>query len=126
MNGLFAGIGILYLGIIVLMIASMWKIFVKAGQPGWAAIVPIYNIYVLLLIIKKPWWWILMFLIPIVNLVFAIWMINLLSKAFGQGAGFTIGLILLGFIFYPMLAFGNYTYQYAENTNNSGAIDANI
>jgi hypothetical protein len=101
---------VIYLALIVLMIASLWTIFKKAGKPGWACIIPIYNIIVLLEIVGKPWWWLLLMLIPIVNIVFAIWMLNLLSKSFGQSTGFTIGLLLLGIIFYPMLAFGNYTY----------------
>jgi len=101
---------ILYIALVVLMIASLWKIFTKAGKPGWACIIPIYNIIVLLQIVGKPWWWLLLMLIPFVNIVIGIWMTNLLSKSFGQGAGFTVGLIFLGFIFFPLLAFGNYKY----------------
>ncbi|MBS1520368.1 MAG: hypothetical protein JST50_05190 [Bacteroidetes bacterium] len=94
----------------VIMIISHWKIYEKAGKPGWAAIIPIYNIIVLLEIIGKPVWWILLLLIPCVNIVFAVWMTNLLSKSFGQSEGFTVGLLLLGVVFYPILAFGNYQY----------------
>jgi hypothetical protein len=100
----------LYFAFIVFMIATMWTIFSKAGKPGWASIVPIYNIIVLLEIVGKPWWWLLLFLIPIVNIIFLIWTINLLSKSFGKSEGFTIGLILLGIIFFPILAFGDATY----------------
>ncbi|HPJ45227.1 MAG TPA: DUF5684 domain-containing protein, partial [Tenuifilaceae bacterium] len=84
---------LLSLIIFVLYIASMWVVFTKADKPGWAAIIPIYNIIVMLEIVGKPWWWILLFLIPVVNIVFMIWMINLLSISFGKGVGFTIGLI---------------------------------
>ena len=98
------------LAFIVLMIASVWKVFTKAGQPGWAAIIPIYNVIVLLKIIGKPWWWILGFLIPIVNFIVMILMAVSLAKVFGKGTGFAIGLILLGVIFYPILAFGDATY----------------
>lgn len=94
----------------VIQIVGMWKIFEKANKPGWAAIIPIYNVIVMLEIVGKPLWWIILFLIPCVNIVFAIWTINLLSKSFGQSEGFTIGLILLPFIFYPILGFGNYQY----------------
>lgn len=87
-----------------------WRIFEKAGKPGWAAIIPIYNTIVLLEIIGKPWWWLLLFLIPGVNFIFAIWMMNLLSISFGKGVGFTLGLIFLSFIFYPILAFSNTEY----------------
>jgi hypothetical protein len=101
---------IMYVAIIVLMIASMWKIYAKAGQPGWASIVPIYNIIVLLKIVNKPVWWIVLMLLPIVNLVVLIIVINALAKSFGKGTGYTVGLIFLGIIFYPMLAFGDATY----------------
>lgn len=102
----------LVFGVIVAIvyIAAQWRIFEKAGKPGWAAIIPIYNFIVLLEIVGKPWYWILLMLIPGVNFVLAIWVVNLLSKSFGQGVGFTFGLLILGFIFYPMLAFGNYEY----------------
>ncbi len=94
----------------IFVIAGFWKIFVKAGKPGWAAIIPIYNIIVLLEIVGKPVWWIILLLIPCVNLIFAVWMYNLLSKSFGQNEGFTIGLLFLPFIFFPLLGFGNYRY----------------
>jgi hypothetical protein len=105
-------VGILiYVAIIILLIVSMWKINEKANQPGWACIVPIYGTLISLEIIGKPWWWILMFLIPIINIVFAVWMINLLAKSFGKSSGFTIGLIFLPFIFYPIIGLGDATYQ---------------
>jgi hypothetical protein len=101
---------IIYFALIVLMIVSMWKIYTKAQKPGWACLIPIYNIIVLLEIVGKPWWWLLLMLIPGVNLVFAIWMINLLSKSFGHSEGFTIGLLLLSFIFIPILGLGDSKY----------------
>ncbi|NNC82986.1 MAG: hypothetical protein HKN79_05365 [Flavobacteriales bacterium] len=110
-EGLPAWAIILYLAVIIFLIAAQWKIYQKAGQPGWAAIIPIYNIYILTKIVGKPGWWVLMMFIPFVNLIFAIWMTNLLSKSFGQGVGFTIGLLLLGIVFYPMLGFGDYKYH---------------
>lgn len=94
----------------VISLVGMWKIYEKAGKPGWAAIIPIYNIIVLLEIIGKPVWWIVLYLIPCVNIIFGIWTINLLSKSFGQGVGFTIGIIFLSFIFLPLLGFGNFQY----------------
>lgn len=97
--------------LVIITIAAQWRIYEKAGKPGWAAIIPIYNIIVLMEIIGKPWWWLLLLLFPLTLLIFAIWSINLLSKSFGQGVGFTIGLLLVGIIFYPMLAFGNYEYK---------------
>lgn len=93
------------------MIISVWKVFEKAGKPGWAAIIPIYNIIVLLQVAKKPEWWIILFLIPGVNLVFYIWTINLVSLNFGKNEGFTIGLLLLPIIFWPILGFGSAEYN---------------
>ena len=113
-GSLFGTIGtvglIIYLAIIILLIAAEWKIFTKAGKPGWAVIIPIYNIIVFLQIIGKPWWWIILLLIPIVNFIFLIWMINLLSKSFGKGTGFTIGILFLSIIFIPILGFGSASY----------------
>ena len=102
---------LIYIGILVLLIISQWKIFTKADKPGWASLIPIYNGLVLLQIIGKPWWWLLLFLIPFVNLIFAIWVTNLLSKSFGKDEGFTIGLILLPIIFLPILGLGSAKYS---------------
>ena len=100
----------IWLAVVILGIISMWKVFSKAGQPGWASIIPIYNTYILLKIGGKPWWWLLLFLVPIANIVVAIWMINMVSKSFGKTEAFTVGLILLPFIFWPILAFGDAKY----------------
>jgi len=88
----------------------VWKIYAKAGKPGWACLIPVYNLLVLLEIVGKPWWWLFLFLIPVVNIVFGIWVTNLLSKSFGKNEGFTIGLLLLPFIFYPVLGLGDAKY----------------
>ncbi len=101
-----------YIGVIVVLLASQWKIFSKAGKPGWACLIPIYSTIVLLEIIKKPVWWIFMFLIPLVNIYFLIVAMNELSKSFGKSTGFTVGLLLLPFIFYPILGFGSAEYQW--------------
>ncbi len=104
------------LAIIVLIIAGIWKTFAKAGQPGWAAIIPIYNAYILLKVANRPGWWLLLFLIPLVNLVIAIIVAIDVAKAFGKGAGFGLGLAFLGFIFYPILGFGSATYSAPART----------
>jgi len=96
--------------LMILMIITQWIIYTKAGQPGWACIVPIYNILILLKIVGKPWWWILLMLIPIVNIVIQVMIVYLLAKSFGKGVGFTIGLFLLSIVFYPILAFGDAKY----------------
>ena len=94
----------------VVVIIGKWKMYEKAGKPGWAAIIPIYNWIVILEIVGKPVWWVILFLVPCVNIIFIIWTLNLLSKSYGQSEGFTVGLILLPFIFYPILGFGNSKY----------------
>ncbi len=99
------------IAIAIISIAGQWKAFKKAGQPGWACIVPIYNLYIMLKIGGKPGWWLLLFLIPVVNVVFAIWSINMISKSFGKDEGFTVGLIFLGFIFWPILGYGDAVYK---------------
>lgn len=105
------GIIIIYIAVIALLLASMWAVFAKAGKPGWAALIPIYNLIILLEIVGKPWWWLFLMVIPLLNVVFAIWVYNLLSKSFGKSEGFTVGLLLLSFIFFPILAFGDAEYQ---------------
>ncbi len=112
-QGIFAAMGVflfIYCAILLLVIISMWKIFEKAGKPGWAAIIPIYNLIVLLEIVGKPVWWIILLLIPFVNLFIMIYLAHLLAKAFGKDIVMTILLILLPFIGYPMLAFSDVTY----------------
>ncbi len=102
---------ICWLAFTILMIAAWWKIFSKAGQPGWAAIIPIYNWIVWCKIVGRPWWWILLMLIPFVNLIILIILMIDLAKSFGKGVGFGIGLILLPFIFFLILGFGSAQYQ---------------
>ena len=94
----------------VLVIAGMWKVFTKAGKPGWAAIIPIYNLIVLLQIAGKPLWWIVLFCIPVVNFVAAVMVLISVAKAFGKGTGFAIGMLFLGPIFIPILGFGSAQY----------------
>jgi hypothetical protein len=95
--------------IAVVMIASMWKVFAKAGQPGWAAIVPIYNLIVLCQVAGRPIWWFLLLLIcfPIFYIIVCID----IAKRFGKGVGFALGMIFLGIIFWPILGFGSAQYQ---------------
>jgi Family of unknown function (DUF5684) len=97
--------------IAVVMIAAIWKVFTKAGKPGWAALIPIYNIIVLLGIAGKPAWWIILLFIPIVNFIIAILMYVALAEKFGKGGGFAMGLVFLGVIFFPILGFGSAQYQ---------------
>lgn len=94
----------------VFIIVSMWKVFEKAGQPGWACIVPIYGAYVLTQIAKKPGWWVILMLIPYVNIIALFVIYIALAKQFGKGAGFGIGLVFLSPIFMAILGFGDAEY----------------
>lgn len=109
LGGMFFFMMIMF-AIMVIVIVSLWKVFTKAGRPGWAAIIPYYNQYKMVLIAGKPGWWFILFFVPFVNLIIMIIVTHELSKAFGKGAGYTIGLIFLPFIFWPMLAFGDAKY----------------
>ena len=95
--------------IAVVMIASMWKVFTKAGQPGWGAIIPIVNLFFLCKVAGRPGWWVLLLLIcfPIFYIIICIDV----AKRFGKGVGFALGLIFLGIIFWPILGFGSAQYQ---------------
>ena len=110
------GLGALLIGTVIpllialLVVAGVWKTFAKAGKPGWACIIPIYNVIVMLEIAGKPIWWLILFFIPFVNIIVAILVPIEIAKAFGKGAGFGLGLAFLGFIFYPILGFGDATY----------------
>lgn len=101
---------LVYLGILALMFASMWKLFTKAGKPGWAAIVPIYNVIVLLEIVGRPIWWLVLLFVPFVNIVVAILLALDTAKVYGKGVGTALLLIFLPFIGYPLLAFGDASY----------------
>src|SRR5271157_731475 len=101
---------VIYIAVIVFEIAALWQVFVKAGHPGWAAIIPFYNYYVLLKIVGRPGWWLILYFIPIVNII--IWIIVAidLAKSFAKTTGFAVGLIFLAFIFIPILGFGPSNY----------------
>ena len=97
--------------IALFVIVAMWKVFTKAGRPGWAAIIPIYNMYVWCKIVGRPGWWVILMLIPYVNFIIGIIVCIDLAKSFGNGVGFGLGLAFLGIIFFPILGFGSSQYQ---------------
>jgi hypothetical protein len=98
---------IINLAIVVLILASLWQIFVKMGEDGWKSIIPIYNYVVLLQVVGRPVWWVILFFVPIANLVvlFLVW--KDVAEGFGKGTGYAVGMLFLSFIFLPMLAFGD-------------------
>jgi hypothetical protein len=105
------GVGVVvYVAVIIFEIAALWKVFVKGGRPGWAAIIPFYNYYTMLKLVGRPGWWLILWLIPLVN--FIVWIIVAidLAKSFAKSSGFAVGLIFLGFIFIPILGFGQASY----------------
>ena len=104
-SGAFLIIWIISLCIGVFGLICLWKVFVKAGKPGWAAIIPIYNIIVLLEITEMPMWYIVLFFIPIGNIIAMFFVYIELAHRFGKSTGFGVGLVLLSVIFLALLAF---------------------
>jgi hypothetical protein len=95
----------------ILTYVADWIIFTKADHPGWASLIPFYNLYVVLKIVGRPGWWLILFFIPFVNIIVAIIVAIDMSKSFGHGGGFALGLIFLGPIFHWILAFGDSQYK---------------
>lgn len=113
LGALFGSIYCLCWGVfIILIVAGLWKVYTKADQPGWAAIIPIYNIYVMTKIIGRPWWWLLLLFVPIVNIVISIIMAIDLAQSFGKDAAYGVLLLwLFSIIGYLILGFGDAEYQ---------------
>ena len=111
-DGSGGGAGGAIVGLLVglLVIAGMWRLFTRAGKPGWAAIIPTYNLIVLLQIAGKPIWWILLLCIPVVNFIIIIMIWVGVARAFGKGTGFALGLLFLSPIFVPILGFSDAQY----------------
>lgn len=110
---IFGGVYCVCWGLFALVvIVGLWKVYTKADQPGWAAIIPIYNIYIMTKIIGRPWWWLLLLFIPIVNIIVSIIMAIDLAKSFGKDAAYGVLLLwLLNVIGYLILGFGDAEYQ---------------
>jgi hypothetical protein len=111
------GFGIWGVGLVffVLIVAGMWAVFAKAGHPGWAAIIPIYNVYVLIKVAGRPGWWLILFFIPFVNFIIALVIYWDVAKAFGHGFLMWLGLVFFPYIFFLVLGFGGSQYQLARN-----------
>lgn len=119
--GIVAFIWIIAMAVGIFGIICNWKIYKKAGKQGWEAIVPIYNIIVLLEITNLPMWYIALFFVPIGNIIVLFLIYIELAKKFGQSAAFGVGLVFLNPIFMAILAFNkNYVYQGAAAMPNYG------
>ena len=101
---------LIFFAFTIMVIAAVWRVFTKAGKPGWAALIPIYNMVVLLEIAGRPIWWLLLMFVPFVNVVIAVVLGIDIARSFGKGVGFGLGLSFFGFIFYPILGFGEAEY----------------
>jgi hypothetical protein len=112
--GLPIGLLVVELALLAMVIVGLWKLFEKAGKPGWAAIIPIYNTCMLIDIAGKPIWWILLLFIPIANLVVIALVMIGLAQNFGRGVGTMVGLILLPMLFMLILGFGSAEYNRVE------------
>lgn len=100
-----------------LIIVGNWRIFEKAGLEGWKAIIPFYNAYCMSKIVFGSGWWFLLSFIPYANIVYYIVLRILLAQAFGKGAGFSVGTVLLPFVFLPILGLGESEYVGTRYTN---------
>ncbi len=109
-SGMGTGTLLFFVVIYLIGVLPLWLVFNKAGQPGWHALIPIFNTYVLLKVVGRPGWWLILFFIPIVNLVVWIIVAYDLARSFGHGAGFTIGLVFLGWIFLLILGLNSSRY----------------
>jgi hypothetical protein len=115
-------VGLIQLALVAAILAGMWKAFEKMGRKGWEGIVPFYNVYVLLQIVGRPVWWIVLCLIPLVNIAAFVLISIDVARGFGKGTGFGVGLGLLGFVFWPILGFGEAKWQGAAAPTTLGFI----
>ena len=106
------------LGAWLLLIASMWRVFTKAGQPGWHAIIPFLNTWTLVKVAGKPEWWFFLFFVPCVNSIVGFVVLYEVARAFGRSTGFSVGTALLSPIFFPILAFGSSEHLATERRHD--------
>ena len=116
--GLFSSFSAIFLLIFFIIIVSNWRIFTKAGKPGWASLVPIYNLVVMLRIASMPGWMLVLFFIPLANAFVGLIMQAKIVKSFGKSTGFVIGYFFLPLIFLPILAFDSSQYV-GDGTNST-------
>jgi hypothetical protein len=102
---------LLSLAFLAVVIAGAWKTFEKAGEPGWAAVIPLYNLWVMVRISDNAWWWFALLFVPLVQLIAVIKVSLDIARKFGQGILFGVGLWLIPIVFWPLLGFGDYRYR---------------
>lgn len=109
---------VIVIPIVLIAIVAIWRVFTKAGQPGWAVLIPFYNLYVYSQVVKRPGWWMLLYFASIIPVIgsLAVLFVSIidslrLAKLFGKSSGFGVGIILLGVVFLPILAFGDADYD---------------
>ena len=95
----------------LILLAASWQIFEKAGCPGWACLIPFYNLYQEFLFVFGNGWYFLWLFVPIVNVVVAVWLSLSLARAFGKSTGYGVGLLLLPWFFQVALGFGDAKYS---------------
>lgn len=105
-----ASMWLFILAVLLLFWIGLWKVFAKAGKPGWAAIIPIYREIMFTEIVGRPTWWAFIYIIPCTAFIAHIILSIDLARSFGKPTGFSVGLILFPFIFYPILGFGSAQY----------------
>ncbi|MDB5178720.1 MAG: hypothetical protein JWN01_663 [Patescibacteria group bacterium] len=111
-SGVSLVIALVWLALVVVAVVGMWKVFTKAGKPGWASLVPFYNTYVLLKIAGRPGWWLVLFFVPFVNIVIWLLLAIDLAKAFGKSTAFgVVGLWLFSLVGILMLGYGKAGYR---------------
>lgn len=94
----------------VFMLVTMWQVYAKAGLPGWGILIPFYNLFLFVKLAGKPGWWLVLMFVPFVNAVVGFILLFGVAKCFGKSGAFAVGLIFLGFVFFPILAFGSAEY----------------
>ncbi len=100
-----------FLCLVVFYVAAFWRILEKAGEPGWGALIPFYNVYLWVKVAGRPGWWVLLFFVPVVSFFVTLILALDIARAFAKTGGFGIGLFVLSFVFVPILGFGSSTYH---------------
>ncbi len=95
---------------LIATLAGLWRIFEKAGRPGWTILIPFYSLYVFIRVAGRPGWWFILCFIPLVNLIMIVLPFDL-AQRFGKEWFWGLGLIFLPYIFYPLLGFGDAQYR---------------